>query len=63
MVLAYMKYYKLIYKNGVKEYAKAKSDLDLIRTMDLATAKHINTTIIRIDDPLEIAMIQMGGTP
>ena len=44
-----MKYYKLVYENGTSEVVSAKSDLELIRKYDLATAKHVNTKIIQYE--------------
>lgn len=45
-----MKYYKLKYEDGTSEVVSAKSDLELIREYDLATAKHVNTKIIQFED-------------
>lgn len=45
-----MKYYKLKYEDGTSEVVSAKSDLELIRKYDLATAKHINTKIIQYEN-------------
>lgn len=44
-----MKYYKLQYADGTSEVVSAKSDLELIRKYDLATAKHVNTRIIQYE--------------
>lgn len=45
-----MKYYELQYSDGSKEVVSAKSDLELIRNYDLATAKHVSTKIIQLED-------------
>lgn len=45
-----MKYYKLIFEDGSSQVVSAKSDIDLIRTYDLATKKHINTKIIQYEN-------------
>lgn len=45
-----MKYYKLQYEDGTAEVVSAKSDLELIRKYDLATAKHVNTKIVQYEE-------------
>ena len=44
-----MKYYKLKYQDGTEQVVSAKTDIELIRKYDLATAKHINTKIIQYE--------------
>ena len=44
-----MNYYQLKYEDGTQEIAKAKTTLELIKKYDLATKKHINTSILQLD--------------
>lgn len=53
-----MKYYRLEYANGDKQIVSAKSDLELIRKYDLATAKHVSTKIIQLENDSLDATIQ-----
>lgn len=45
-----MKYYRLEYEDGTKEFVKAESDLALVRAYDLASKKHINTKVIQYEE-------------
>lgn len=52
-----MNYYKLKYEDGTTEVVSAKSDLDCIKQYDLATAKHVNTRIMKLEgEQLAIAI-------
>ena len=44
-----MVYFKLKYKDGTFKIVRGINDLDVIKKYDLATAKHINTRIIRLE--------------
>ena len=44
-----MNYYKLKFEDGSFEIVKAKSDLEVVKKYDLATRKHINTRIFRLE--------------
>lgn len=44
-----MNYYKLKYDNGTFEVVKAKNDLQVVKDYNLATAKHVNTRIVRLE--------------
>ena len=43
-----MKYFRLEYKNGTIEIAKAENALALIKERDLCTKDHISTRIIEL---------------
>ena len=44
-----MKYYKLQYADGTEQVVSAKSDIELIRTYDLASKDNISTKIIQYE--------------
>ncbi len=52
-----MVYYKLKFEDGTSKNVRAKNDLDIIKKYDLATAKHINTRIIRLEGEQEAIAI------
>ena len=45
-----MKYYKLVYADGTSQVVSAKSDIELIRTYDLASKEHISTKIVQYEN-------------
>ena len=44
-----MKHFKVKYINGKVEWHSAKTSLELIKRLDLATAEHINTIIVELE--------------
>lgn len=44
-----MEYFKLKYKNGTFKIVKGKNSLEVIKKYDLATKKHIDTRIIKLE--------------
>jgi hypothetical protein len=50
-------FYKLKYEDGTFKIVRAKSDLDVIKKYDLATLKHLQTRVIRLEgEQLAIAI-------
>ncbi len=48
-----MLYFKLKYEDGTSKIVRGKNDLDVIKKYDLATKKHINTRVSRLEGEQE----------
>ena len=57
-----MNYYRLKYEDGSFDIVKAETDLAVVKKYDLATRKHVNTRITRLQgEQLAIAQSNDAG--